>query len=394
VIYVCTSCKAFTFLEWCEKCGDYRHPITNTSYSPITSPAATTCVPLHPRFYPDFRYSSQGFIKDWMQRKKETRKLEEIMSGVLEKYERFKEPYFVNFLHILRGRELERSEPESGDSQHIGRLELFKRVLAELGFNEIGDFPGLAERLLLTTEFSFAYGAFCQEITEHVVSDLNGSLHHWIDEQGASFRRELPLFLYYVWENNLFQGQVDFQQPSNPTTFTPLVGGSEYERIERICENIYMEMRIARFKNLLENFDSSRYLTIYKVDGMTGHEFESFLAKLFLSIGFDVEETRETQDQGADLFVSRFGRRTVIQAKRYSENVGNAAVQQAIAAMHHFGCDGAMVVTNSFFTKAALELAESTSVRLIDRDALKEMLEDYNQTLIEGDEELQVQSES
>jgi len=42
-----------------------------------------------------------------------------------------------------------------------------------------------------------------------------------------------------------------------------------------------------------------------------------------------------------------------------------------------------MVVTNSYFTNSAKELAESAKVRLIDRNELQKYLEDYNQKIIE-----------
>lgn len=85
----------------------------------------------------------------------------------------------------------------------------------------------------------------------------------------------------------------------------------------------------------------------------------------------------------ADLFVTRFGKDMVIQAKNYSGSVGNSAVQQVISAKTFYGCDEAMVVTNSYFTRSAKELAESALVRLIDRDELQKYLDDYNQKIIE-----------
>jgi restriction system protein len=47
------------------------------------------------------------------------------------------------------------------------------------------------------------------------------------------------------------------------------------------------------------------------------------------------------------------------------------------------GCDEAMVVTNSYYTKSAKELSSTAGVRLIDRDGLQSYLDDYNQKLIE-----------
>jgi HJR/Mrr/RecB family endonuclease len=122
---------------------------------------------------------------------------------------------------------------------------------------------------------------------------------------------------------------------------------------------------------------------MYHVDAMNGYDFESFLGEVFRTAGYDVEGTKLSGDQGADLFVSRFGKKIVIQAKNYSGSVGNAAVQEAISAKSFYGCDEAMVVTNSYFTRSAIELAGAAAVRLVGRRDLQTYLDDYNQRIIE-----------
>jgi restriction system protein len=44
--------------------------------------------------------------------------------------------------------------------------------------------------------------------------------------------------------------------------------------------------------------------------------------------------------------------------------------------MKHYGCSKAIVVTTSFFTQEARELAKSNAVRLVDKDELKQLLLD------------------
>lgn len=123
---------------------------------------------------------------------------------------------------------------------------------------------------------------------------------------------------------------------------------------------------------------------MYHVDAMNGYDFEKFLAEIFQTAGYDVEGTKLSGDQGADLFVTRFGKKIVIQAKNYSGSVGNTAVQEAISAKSFYACDEAMVVTNSYFTKSAIELANAVSVRLIGRPDLQKYLDEHNQRIIEG----------
>ena len=66
-----------------------------------------------------------------------------------------------------------------------------------------------------------------------------------------------------------------------------------------------------------------------------------------------------------------------MQAKSYEHySVGNSAIQEAAAAMKHYGCTKAIVVTTSYFTTEARELAKSNSVKLVDKDELVQLLVD------------------
>ena len=63
-----------------------------------------------------------------------------------------------------------------------------------------------------------------------------------------------------------------------------------------------------------------------------------------------------------------------IQCKNYTGKIGNTAVQEAYAGKSFYDCDIAVVLTNSTFTKSAVQLAESIGVMLWDRRTLQEMV--------------------
>jgi hypothetical protein len=63
-----------------------------------------------------------------------------------------------------------------------------------------------------------------------------------------------------------------------------------------------------------------------------------------------------------------------VQAKRWSQSVGPGAVQEVVASRAHYGAHRAIVVTNSNFTKAAIELARSNDVEMWDRSRLIDFL--------------------
>ena len=107
---------------------------------------------------------------------------------------------------------------------------------------------------------------------------------------------------------------------------------------------------------------------------MRGVEFEAFLEVVFRELGYDVETTSTTGDQGVDLIVIYRHKRIAIQVKGWAGNVGNGAVQEAYSGMAHYNCDAAAVITNSRFTKKAIELANSTGCTLIDGDSLPNLI--------------------
>jgi hypothetical protein len=98
-----------------------------------------------------------------------------------------------------------------------------------------------------------------------------------------------------------------------------------------------------------------------------GLAFEQHLEHLFTLLGFTVERTPQVGDYGADLILTAATERVLVQAKRWSQPLGVAAIQEAAAAKPHYNCTRAIVVTTSFFTEAAKRLAASNSVELWDR---------------------------
>ncbi|AST58573.1 restriction endonuclease [Thermoanaerobacterium thermosaccharolyticum] len=109
---------------------------------------------------------------------------------------------------------------------------------------------------------------------------------------------------------------------------------------------------------------------IKEIDQMDGLTFEKYLQSLFRNLGYRVERTAYIGDYGADLIVSKDGIRTVVQAKRYSGKANIKAIQEVVASKAKYHCTEAMVVTNSYFTKPAIELAKANGVKLWDRDKL------------------------
>ena len=99
---------------------------------------------------------------------------------------------------------------------------------------------------------------------------------------------------------------------------------------------------------------------------MRSHEFEKFLEEVFRELGYAVEMTRVTGDQGADLLVSKDGHRIATQVKGYLHSVGNEAVQEAYFATAYYKCGACAVITDSRFTSGAKDAADKSGCVLID----------------------------
>ncbi len=83
---------------------------------------------------------------------------------------------------------------------------------------------------------------------------------------------------------------------------------------------------------------------IHDIDKMDGRQFELYLGTLFRSHGYSVKVTQESRDFGADLVIEKDKKKIVVQAKRYSKNVGLKAVQETKTSMAHYGAVEAWVV--------------------------------------------------
>ncbi len=110
------------------------------------------------------------------------------------------------------------------------------------------------------------------------------------------------------------------------------------------------------------------------VDLMTGREFELYLEVLFQTLGYGAEQLPTSNDFGADLILVTGDKRIAVQAKRYKGNVGNRAVQMILGAKKYYGCNEAWIVTNSFYTKAAIQMSAKTDVLLVDRNGLLNLM--------------------
>lgn len=124
---------------------------------------------------------------------------------------------------------------------------------------------------------------------------------------------------------------------------------------------------------------SSVIAPLEEVDYMDGPQFERWFADLLKMLGYTgVYVTPGSGDQGIDVVAVKDGIKYGFQCKCYSRDVGNTPVQEAVAGLSVYGCAIGVAVTNRHFTKGAIELAKLNSIMLIDRERLREMIDEAN----------------
>ena len=114
-------------------------------------------------------------------------------------------------------------------------------------------------------------------------------------------------------------------------------------------------------------------LRLSDIDTMDGLAFEKYVANLLEQQGYSNISLTEQYDYGVDIIATRDGICWGIQVKRYSGLVKAEAVRQVVTGLRVYGCDRAMVITNSFFSRVAVQLADSNDCVLVDRSGLAGM---------------------
>lgn len=134
-----------------------------------------------------------------------------------------------------------------------------------------------------------------------------------------------------------------------------------------------------RSRKKREEEELNRSLTLANIDYMDGLDFEHYISKILNSKGYRAEVTRASNDYGVDIVAIDKDDKYSIQVKRYNTNVSRRAVSDAVAGKSIYNCNKAMVITNSYFSNGAIELAKSTSCILIDRDQLSKWIKQYQE---------------
>lgn len=111
-----------------------------------------------------------------------------------------------------------------------------------------------------------------------------------------------------------------------------------------------------------------------KVQDMNALEFEEFVANLFREMGYAVETTAKSGDHGIDIFLRKDDQLIAVQCKRWDAPVGEPVIRDFLGSLTGAGANSGYVITSSTFTSSAYSFAQDKAIKLIDLDALMDLV--------------------
>lgn len=140
----------------------------------------------------------------------------------------------------------------------------------------------------------------------------------------------------------------------------------------------YLRKESDKNRYLSGDFSKEKQAKAFKyslINVETGEEFELYLQNLFRELNYKVKHCGKSGDQGGDLIVKKGNITYVIQAKYYTHKLDNTPIQEVVGAIRFYNANRGVVITNSTFTKKAIELANTNKIILINGDDLEKLTE-------------------
>lgn len=103
------------------------------------------------------------------------------------------------------------------------------------------------------------------------------------------------------------------------------------------------------------------------------YKYEEYCTNLLNQNEWTAKTTKGSGDHGVDILAIVNRKLVAIQCKLYNSSVGNKAIQEVVTGMKFWEASIAVVVTNSNYTKHAIEIARIHNVYLLHHDDLHEL---------------------
>ena len=98
---------------------------------------------------------------------------------------------------------------------------------------------------------------------------------------------------------------------------------------------------------------------------MSGRMFERELGAVFSRLGFSVELTAASGDQGIDIVLRRAGRKTIVQCKATAKPVGPAVARELYGTFQACGADDAILAATAGVTTGVREFIRGKPIAVV-----------------------------
>jgi len=151
---------------------------------------------------------------------------------------------------------------------------------------------------------------------------------------------------------------------------------SELVPVRPVLEFNMTDPRFIQEADVLSTLDSRPNLM-----ELSPSEFESLITNLFERMGLETRLTQASRDGGVDCVAYDprpiFGGKVVIQAKRYKNTVGVAAVRDLFGTMQNEGASKGILVATSGYGQASYDFANGKPMELLDGANLLYLLKEH-----------------
>lgn len=118
-----------------------------------------------------------------------------------------------------------------------------------------------------------------------------------------------------------------------------------------------------------------QYKSLDELKRMNPFKFEKYVADLYKSMGYSVQQTKRTGDGGKDIIVQKNGQTYYIECKRYAKPISSSKMRDFVGACALGGKNvKGIYVTTSRFTSDAKSAARRKGIELIDGEKLTRMI--------------------
>lgn len=130
---------------------------------------------------------------------------------------------------------------------------------------------------------------------------------------------------------------------------------------------ILISIIINKTSNIKHKNKIKKIKTMEKLNKLHWREFEEMLASYFASQGYKVILVGGSGgDNGIDLILYKKRKKTIVQAKHYSTNIGVKVIREMYGVMFDQKANQVFICSNAGYTNEAIKFAKNKPIRLID----------------------------